>query len=76
MRSGVNIIQTNFNNCKKCSALGPSGFSAEHLKVAIIARASNCVDKCNESVTKLVNTILGGKVPDNVAKFFFCEITQ
>ena len=55
----------------KCgSAPGPSGLRAEHLKAATKSAPSNRSDKALESVTKLVNSLGAGQLPDEAATFF------
>ena len=69
--TGAQVLD-NIKSFKKGSAPGPSGLRAEHLKVAVVAGAApNGVDKCIEAVTKLVNVILAGKVPERAAPCFF-----
>ena len=54
---------------RKGTAPGPSGLRAEHLKVSIKSAPPNRTDKATEAITKLVNTMAGGRVPEQVAPF-------
>ena len=54
---------------RKGSAPGPSGLRAEHLKATIKCHAPNRSDRAAEAISKLVNVMGGGKVPDEVAPF-------
>lgn len=53
---------------RKGSAPGPDGLRAEHLKVAIKTTPSR-QDKAEEAITKFVNMMAAGSVPDAVAPF-------
>ena len=54
---------------KRGTAPGPSGLRAEHLNVSIKSAPPNGTDKATSSITKLVNCMGGGRVPDQVAKY-------
>ena len=54
---------------KRCSAPGPDGLRAEHLKVAIKLAPPNRQDKAADAITKLVNIMGAGAVPAIVAPF-------
>ena len=56
------------NKFKKGSAPGPSGLRPEHLK-SVVRAAPNRKDRALSNMTKLVNLIMSGKVPESVAPF-------
>ena len=49
---------------KPGSAPGPSGLRAEHLKVAIKSVPRNRTDKAIDAITKLVNVLAAGDLPN------------
>ena len=55
---------------KPGSAPGPSGLRAEHLKVAIKSIPRNRTDKAIDAITKLVNVLAAGDLPNEAAPFF------
>ena len=57
------------NSFRRGSAPGPDGLRAEHLKVAIKFAAPNRQDKAIDAITKIVNLMASGSVPDIVAPF-------
>ena len=54
---------------RKGSAPGPDGLRAEHLRAATQHAPPNRRIKAEEALTKLVNTMVSGSVPDDVAPF-------
>ena len=54
---------------RKGSAPGPDGLRAEHLRAATQHAPPNRRAKAEEALTKLVNTMVAGNVPDEVAPF-------
>ena len=56
---------------KRGTAPGPSGLRAEHLNVSIKSAPPNRTDKATSAITKLVNCMGGGRVPDQVAKYLY-----
>ena len=56
---------------KKGSAPGPSGLRPEHLKAVIKSVAPNRTDRASEAITKVVNVMASGSVPDVVRPFLF-----
>ena len=61
-------VQRAIKSFRKGSAPGPDGLRAEHLKVAIKSTPSR-QDKAEEAITRLVNKMADGSVPDSVAPF-------
>ena len=54
---------------RKGSAPGPDGMRAEHLKVAMKCTTPGRQDNTVQAVTRLVNAMAAGSVPDMVAPF-------
>ena len=54
----------------KGGAAGPSGMRPEHLVVALKIAPGNRGEKTCTALTKLVNVLAAGRLPDNVAPFF------
>jgi hypothetical protein len=55
---------------KAGSAPGPSGLRAEHIKVAVKKVPRNRTDKALDAVTKLVNVLGAGHLPEEAAPYF------
>ena len=55
---------------KQGLAAGPSGLRAEHLKVAINYPPTNRTNKVLEAVTKMVNVLAAGELPEEAVPFF------
>ena len=62
-------VYNSIKSFRKGSAPGPSGLRAEHLKVATKSAPPNRTDKATSAITKLVNCMAGGKVPEEVAVY-------
>ena len=56
------------NKFRKGSAPGPSGLRPEHLK-SVLRAAPNRRDRALSNLTKLVNVVMKGNVPEAVAPF-------
>ena len=54
---------------RRGSAPGPSGLRAEHLKVATKCAPPNRTDKATAAITKVVNAMAGGSLPDQAAPY-------
>ena len=50
--------------------MGPPGLRAEHLKVVINSAPTNRTDKALEAVTKIVNVLAAGELPEEAAPIF------
>ena len=55
---------------KAGSAPGPDGLRAEHLKVAVKLSPPNRTDKALEAITRLVNVLAAGGLPEAAAPYF------
>ena len=55
---------------KAGSAPGPSGLRAEHIKVAVKKVPRNRTEKALDAVTKLVNVLGAGFLPEEAAPYF------
>ena len=55
---------------KAGSAPGPSGLRAEHLKAVVKSAPPNRTDKALEAVTRLVNVLAAGELPEEAAPYF------
>ena len=55
---------------KAGSAPGPSGLRAEHLKAATKSAPANRTDKAVEALTKMVNVLAAGQLPEEAAPYF------
>ena len=56
---------------RKGSAPGPSGLRPEHLSVVLKGAPANRTDKAGAALTRLVNLMVRGEVPEEVASFLF-----
>ena len=54
---------------KKGSAPGPSGLRPEHIKCVVKSPSPSRADKALEAITKLINVMAAGKVPEEVAPY-------
>ena len=54
---------------RKGSAPGPSGLRPEHLNVVLKGAPANRTDKAGAALTRLVNIMVRGEVPEEVAPF-------
>ena len=63
-------ILKNIKSFKRGSAPGPSGLRPEHLKVAVNLSSPTQSDKALGALTKLVNILLAGHLPSEVAPYF------
>ena len=64
-------VSKSLKTFKKGSAAGPSGLRPEHLKVATKFGSPVAEEKVVTALTKLCNVVLAGKVPADVAPYFF-----
>ena len=66
----VTQVREGIKSFKKGTAPGPSGMRAEHLKVAVELGSPGRQEKTIESITNLVNNLLAGKMPNEIAAYF------
>ena len=66
----VTQVRESIKSFNKGTAPGPSGMRAEHLKVAVELGSPGRQEKTIESITNLVNNLLAGKMPKEIAKYF------
>ena len=70
VRVTTSTVRSSIKSFKPGSAPGPSGLRGEHLREAILAPASHLASKALESITRLVNFLLEGKLPKSMVPYF------
>ena len=70
LKLSASQVRESIKSFKKGSAPGPSGMRAEHLKVAVEMGSPGRKEKTIESITNLVNNLLAGNMPKEVASYF------
>ena len=70
MRFSGEQVAKGIKTFKAGSAPGPSGLRAEHLKIATFKVPTNLTAKAIEAITKLVNVLAAGNLPEYAAPYF------